>query len=199
MQQLPGNENLASRKWFVFVDTDTYIEWNNLLELLSHLESNDQHYLGSPVWLPGLQFAHGGSAYALSAGAMKALNEPVDQMTPFHSQYGLNTTALCCGDEALARVLKAKGIRLEGYWPMLNGEAPATVTFGRETWCEPVVSLHHLSGLEVEAFWRWTMDWKIKTKNEVGSTPFSAQWLALTTSHSVRCYSGISLAMSSHG
>lgn len=169
VQRKPGNEGLASRKWFVFVDTDTFIEWDNLLELLSHLHAQDRMYIGSPVWLPGLQFAHGGSAYALSAGAMQALNSDDSDhpMMPFHSQYGFNTTALCCGDEALARALKARGVRLKGYWPMFNGEAPATLTFGRETWCEPVISLHHLSGKDMKQFWQWIEDWKISTKNAV--------------------------------
>lgn len=56
-----------------------------------------------------------------------------------YSQFGLNVSALCCGDEALARMLKSKGVSLKGYWPMFNGEAPDTVAFGREMWCEPVV------------------------------------------------------------
>ena len=123
-------------------------------------------YLGSPVWLKKLQCAHGGSGYALSAGALRALNGPsLDASQSSRNQYGLNITAFRCGDEAMARVLKAKGITLKGYWPMFNGETPATVAFGRESWCEPVISLHHISaepnesimaideGLEAQDWW----------------------------------------------
>lgn len=169
MQQEPNSQYLATRKWYVFVDTDTFIEWDNLLELLDHLDHKDKVYLGSPVWLPGLQFAHGGTGYVLSAGAVAALNsrEPSNRVSSFHSQYGLNTTALCCGDEALARVLKSRGVRLRGYWPMFNGEAPTTLAFGKDAWCEPVVSLHHLSGQSLLDLWRWIEEWKGGGSNTV--------------------------------
>ncbi|RFU34457.1 hypothetical protein B7463_g1835, partial [Scytalidium lignicola] len=165
MQQEIGDVHTAWKKWFVFIDTDTFVEWDNLLGLLEHLDAAKQIYIGSPVWLPGLQFAHGGSAYILSYGALKALNNPGshDQKGPLYSQYGLNVTALCCGDEALARVLKSKGVNLKGYWPMFNGELPATVPFGRELWCEPVISLHHIGGEDMQSLWQWVEDWKVRT------------------------------------
>ncbi|KUJ17074.1 glycosyltransferase family 31 protein [Mollisia scopiformis] len=165
MQREIGGEHRA--KWFVFIDTDTFVEWDNLLELLEHHDPANKIYIGSPVWLPGLQFAHGGSAYILSYGALKALNSPYshDQEEPLYSQYGLNVTELCCGDEALARVLKPKGVKLKGYWPMFNGETPATVPFGRDLWCEPVISLHHIAGEDMQSLWQWVEDWKVKTMN----------------------------------
>lgn len=169
-QQDLDDERTAQKKWFIFIDTDTFIEWGNLLELLQHLDPAEKTYLGSPVWLPGLEFAHGGSAYVLSYGALEALNRPNphnDPKGPFYSQYGLNVTALCCGDEALARVLKSKGVSLKGYWPMFNGEIPATVPFGKDQWCEPVISLHHIGGKDMEHLWKWVEEWKVRTMNMV--------------------------------
>lgn len=161
-------------KWFVFIDTDTFIEWENILTLLNHLDHAKKMYIGSPVWLPKLQFAHGGSAYVLSYGAMKALNTPEtgEKEQLLYSQFGFNTTALCCGDEALAWVLKSKGVSLKGYWPMFNGEVPTAVSFGGDLWCEPVISLHHLSGEGMQDLWQWIEEWKRKTFSMVGP-PFS--------------------------
>ncbi|SMR45876.1 unnamed protein product [Zymoseptoria tritici ST99CH_1E4] len=157
---------ISDKKWFVFIDTDTFIDWNNLFTLLEHLNPEKRMYLGSPVWLPGLQFAHGGSAYALSSGALDALDFAAQSpQEPLYSQFGFNTTELCCGDEALARVLKRKGVSLKGYWPMFNGETPATLSFGKDLWCEPVVSLHHLGDNEMHHLWRWSEEWKGKTMN----------------------------------
>jgi hypothetical protein len=171
----------ALQKWFVFIDTDTFVDWDNLLGLLEHLDPTQKIYIGSPVWLPGLEFAHGGSAYILSYGALKALNEPAsdDQEGLFYSQYGLNVTELCCGDEALARVLKTKGVNLKGYWPMFNGEIPATVPFGKEYWCEPVISLHHISGEDMKSLWEWVEDWKVRTMNMVFISFFNTVYSAL--------------------
>nr|POF06243.1 hypothetical protein CFP56_75538 [Quercus suber] len=169
MRRVVGIRQKAWKKWFVFIDTDTFIEWDNLFGLLEHLNAADQVYIGSPVWLPMLQFAHGGSAYVLSYGALEALNKPEshDQNGPLHSQFGLNTTALCCGDEALARVLKTKGVGLKGYWPMFNGETPSTLSFGRDLWCEPVISLHHLDAEDMQDLWHWVEDWKVRTTSMV--------------------------------
>jgi len=162
------------KKWFVFIDTDTFIEWDNLLELLAHLDAKGRVYIGSPVWLPRLQYAHGGSAYVLSYGALEALNSGAlhDPSRPLYSQYGLNTSALCCGDEALARVLSSKGVHLRGYWPMFNGEIPATVSFGRDTWCEPVISLHHLNGKDMERVAQWIEEWRDNTRSAVSLLGF---------------------------
>lgn len=151
------------KSWFIFLDTDTFVDWDNLLGLLEHHDFTQQVYIGSPVWLPRMPFAHGGSAYVLSHGAMKALNNPAvshDPEGPLYSQYGLNTTALCCGDEALARALRPRGVPLKGYWPMFNGEIPATLSFGSDLWCEPVISLHHLGGDDMQDLWEWVERWK---------------------------------------
>lgn len=174
MQHEIGGGHAARKKWFVFIDTDTFMDWDNLLGLLEHLDAAERTYIGSPVWLPKLQFAHGGSGYVLSYAALEALNNPGshDPEDLPHSQFGLNTTALCCGDEALARVLRQKGVNLKGYWPMFNGEIPATVSFGTDLWCEPVISLHHLSGEELQSLWQWIQDWKLRTMGTVGLISF---------------------------
>ena len=161
MQQDIGN-GAVRKEWFVFIDTDTLVEWDNLLGLLEHLDAAKRVYIGSPVWLPRLQYAHGGSAYVMSYGALEALNNEGlhDPTSPLYSHFGFNTTQLCCGDEALARALKLKGVNLKGYWPMFNGEVPATIAFGRDVWCEPVISLHHLGAEDMERLWQWIEDWK---------------------------------------
>lgn len=59
LQRNLGAAGLSRKKWFVFVETDTFIDWDNLFELLSHMDASRKLYIGSPVWLPDLQFAHG--------------------------------------------------------------------------------------------------------------------------------------------
>lgn len=160
---------LPRRKWYVFIDTDTFVEWDNILALLEHLDPKKNLYLGSPVWVPEAPFAHGGSGYVLSYSALESLNMPSGGGSegPMYSQFGVNTTALCCGDKALAIALKRRGIGLKGYWPMFNGEIPATVGFGSEIWCEPVLSLHHLNGTEMEDLWQWIENWKARAMSMV--------------------------------
>ncbi|KAL5330310.1 hypothetical protein ACEPPN_003836 [Leptodophora sp. 'Broadleaf-Isolate-01'] len=161
--------NMRKMKWFLFIDTDTYIEWDNLAELLSHFDASSQYFFGSPVWVSDVVFGHGGTGYVLSYGTMEALNKvsssiPLDD--PMYSQYGLNVTSLCCGDLALAKVLQDKaGIKIKGFWLMFNGEIPSSTTYGGEIWCEPVVSLHHIGEKNLAALWTWVEGWKKRTKS----------------------------------
>ncbi|KAL2065572.1 hypothetical protein VTL71DRAFT_3242 [Oculimacula yallundae] len=155
------------KKWFLFIDTDTWVEWDNVFELLGHLDHTDKLYMGSPVWRkPLLEFAHGGSAYVLSYGALEALNKPDSHTigTPLYSQFGVNVTSICCGDLAVALALDDRGIGMKGYWPMFNGEIAATTPYGDDHWCEPVISFHHIGESELDDFWRWHKKWKATTK-----------------------------------
>lgn len=169
-------------KWFVFIDTDTFVDWDNLFGLLQHLDASSKLYLGSPVWVReeeprkfSFEFAHGGSAYVLSYGALKVLNTveapdapgSLDPASPMYSQFGTNVTALCCGDEAVARALLKRGIRMKGYWPLFNGEIPATATYGKDLWCEPVISLHHIGEQNLGSLWAWIVAWKHRVRNQV--------------------------------
>lgn len=46
---------------------------------------------------------------------------------------------------------------------MFNGEIPTALTFGGDLWCEPVISLHHLSGEAMQDLWQWMEEWKHRT------------------------------------
>ncbi|ORY09238.1 hypothetical protein BCR34DRAFT_376245 [Clohesyomyces aquaticus] len=152
---LPMMEMVAHMRphspWFVFVEPDTYVNWDNMYRFLRKFDPDQPHYMGSPVWpVKKPTFAHGGTGYVLSHGAMDKLVEHGKQFrnipqTPGTHQFGMDLTRECCGDDVLAQVLKASGVHLRGYWPMFNGEKPTTVRFGREHWCEAVISLHHLT------------------------------------------------------
>lgn len=147
------------KKWFLFIEADTFVVWDNFFYWISHLNPDEPLYLGSPVWPKGKTvFAHGGSGLVLSHAALRVLTKDAvgtSTSKPGSHQHGVDMTKQCCGDEVLAQVLKNKGISIHGYWPMFNGEKPSTVKFGKEHWCEPVITLHHLSPEDTSEFWRW--------------------------------------------
>lgn len=168
--QMQQDGRMSKRKWFLFIDTDTWIEWDNLFAFLEHLNPSKELYMGSPVWQDTI-FAHGGSGYVLSYAALEALNTRKQEEfgSPFFSQYGVDVPNLCCGDWALAQALKDRGIHIKGYWPMFNGEIAATMSYDSEHWCEPVISLHHIGEESLEQFWQWVAAWRMRTANKVHS------------------------------
>ncbi|KAF2271427.1 uncharacterized protein EI97DRAFT_437854 [Westerdykella ornata] len=148
-------------RWFVFLELDTYVNWDNMYRFLSQFDPRSPHYFGSPVWPPKKTvFAHGGSGFVLSRGALDKVVArgrmfAENSQSPGTHLFGKDVSNMCCGDEVLAQVLKECGVPLRGYWPMFNGEKPATVRFDWEQWCEAVLTLHHVQDHEHDQLKMW--------------------------------------------
>jgi hypothetical protein len=140
-------------RWYVFIETDSYIVWPNLVAWLSKLDSKKPWYMGSAVSTGAHSFAHGGSGYVLSNAAMNKLVGP-DQPQGLARSWDTRMTAHCCGDIALGIALEEKGVKLTGARPYMNGYKPSTFTYG-EHWCQPVVAMHHMTSHEISSMWRF--------------------------------------------
>ncbi|KAK7186527.1 hypothetical protein DPSP01_002042 [Paraphaeosphaeria sporulosa] len=157
-------------QWYVFVELDTYFNWDNLYRFLLYFDHTTPYYFGSPVWPRTKKpvFAHGGSGIVLSRGAMSKLMARGRMFARNHyfpgtHLFGKDISKECrgwdekmrCGDKVLAQVLKDAGIPLRGYWPMFNGEKHSTIRFGRKQWCEAVISLSTLQEDDFTAIQHW--------------------------------------------
>lgn len=69
-------EMRPNAKCYLFIETDSYVFWDNLAEWLKRLDSNKPWYIGSEVASWGITYAHGGSGYILSHAAMNKLLDP---------------------------------------------------------------------------------------------------------------------------
>jgi hypothetical protein len=148
-------------QWFVFVELDTYVNYDNLYRFLTNFNPKSAHYFGSPVWpKKKTVFAHGGSGFVLSRGALEKIMAfgrmfGENKHFPGTHFFGQDVKSFCCGDEVLAQVLKKSGVPLRGYWPMFNGEKPSTLRFNTEQWCDAVITLHHLHDDDFTALIKW--------------------------------------------
>ncbi|KAF2264436.1 hypothetical protein CC78DRAFT_463759 [Lojkania enalia] len=162
MMEFTANQRPDSN-WFVFIELDTYVNWDNLYRFLSRFNPKQQHYFGSPVWSKTKKktaYAHGGSGFVLSHGALRKLVArgrmfAENHISPGTHLFGMNISKECCGDEVVAKLLGDCGVKFRGYWPMFNGEKPSTLRFGHEQWCEAIVTLHHLQEDDFGAMRRW--------------------------------------------
>ena len=153
--------------WFVFLESDTYMVWDNMFRFLDQLDPHVPLYLGSPS--PGRRlneeevsyFAYGGSGFVLSTAAMKKLvlrevglhgeyTQP-----PLSQQYEDLVKADCCGDSILGWALHEKGVKLSGYWPMFNPHPLHGIPFDEAHWCQPVISLHKTLLSDMTGLTRW--------------------------------------------
>ncbi|KAH9863001.1 hypothetical protein J1614_010671 [Plenodomus biglobosus] len=147
--------------WYLFIELDTYVNYDNMYRFLSGFSPTTAHYFGSPVWpKKKTVFAHGGSGFVLSRAALDkimALGRMFGENKHFPGThfFGVDVRKQCCGDEVLAQVLKKSGVPLRGYWPMFNGETPATVRYNEEQWCEAVITMHHLAEQDFTSLTQW--------------------------------------------
>jgi hypothetical protein len=148
-------EMRPNARWYVFIETDSYVFWDNLVSFLQTLDSRKPMYIGSQVVLGDTAFAHGGSGYVLSNAAMNILLGP-DQPQGLAASWDSKMKGVCCGDLALGIALKEKGVHLTVAHPLLNGYKPTTFTYGPNNhWCQPVVTMHHIVPHEISAVWRY--------------------------------------------
>jgi hypothetical protein len=136
--------------WFVFIELDTYVNYDNLYRFLTHFNPRTAHYFGAPV-LPKKKapFAHGGSGYVISRGALNKIMAfgrmfGENKHFPGTHFFGQDVKSELSGDVVLGQVLKKSGVPLRGYWPMFSGEPLYGIRFNKDQWCEAIITLHHL-------------------------------------------------------
>jgi hypothetical protein len=138
-------------KWYIYIDADSYVVLPSLLRWLERLDPTEPAYMGSKALINEVPFAHGGSGYVLSASTMKKF---VGDDPGVASRWDLKARHECCGDLNLANAVHASGAALLLHvWPMINGENPRTLPFGPSHWCQPIVTMHHVTPEEANDMW----------------------------------------------
>ncbi|KAK3110907.1 hypothetical protein LTR53_014336 [Teratosphaeriaceae sp. CCFEE 6253] len=142
-------------QWFVFVEPDTFLVWSNVVQWLHTLDPARAAYFGSEVQIGEDVFAHGGSAFVLSAPAMRKVAE---LYTSDPGEWHTRTAGHWAGDCILGTALAHAGVPFSWAWPLFQGGSPADMDWGeakegRRLWCAPALSYHHVAAREVEALW----------------------------------------------
>lgn len=138
---------MPKKKWFLHIDADTYLIWSSLLWWLPKLDDSKPLYTGSLTCFSDVKAAHGGSGILLSQSATQVIVAENSSAVP---SWDAQAREHCCGDELVARALKENGIEMHNSWPIINGDTPWTIPFGPQYWCEPIVTMHHLSTHDME-------------------------------------------------
>ncbi|KAK0119311.1 hypothetical protein ONS95_008155 [Cadophora gregata] len=136
---------MPDQDWYIFIDADTYLLWSNVVQWLSTLDPKKKSYFGSEVNASGVKFAHGGTGIIISKATMYNLAVRDAGLAAGYDSIIHNK---CCGDLVLGMALRESGTLLQDAWPAMSGEAPWTMPFGLGTpeyWCQPALTLHHLS------------------------------------------------------
>lgn len=128
----------------------------------------------------GNKFNHGGSGYVLSGPAVRAF---ASQYPRLASNWDERATNECCGDYLLTLALKEVGVEVSGVWPMLSGEPPSETPFGPALWCQPIITLHHVTPTEMRDM--WTLEHELDKAQVSRIRPITEAIVTLTELRSV--------------
>ena len=149
----------ASKKWFVFMEADTYLSMHNLLLWLRELDPRSSIYGGAQILIGDTEFAHGGSGFLLSAPSMRALAEGYRSDS---RGWERRLATECCGDKIMGDVLMAAEppVGVLRSFPTIQGETPSSLDWSPVHWCMPAVSWHHADASAVDKLWNFEREWK---------------------------------------
>lgn len=155
------------KKWYVFVEADTYILWASLLHWLRGLNPEEPHYHGNQMAISGDLFAHGGSGFVVSH---KGLRMVVDHFYEYHDSIEQFTDMHWAGDCVLGKAFRESGVPFTYSWPVLQTDHPGMIPYTgpdgkpvgdvkKRPWCFPTISYHHLNAYWVEDMWQFEQQW----------------------------------------
>jgi hypothetical protein len=150
-------------KWFIFIESDTYVLWKSLLTWLEHFDASQPWYLGQQMQIGDIVFAYGGAGFAISQPALKKVVEHRNENLKFYDDF---TAGHWAGDCVLGKALRDVGVPLTWSFPTLSSEEPADTDmesgFGgpeKKPWCYYAASYHHLPPSEYNIFYDFEQKW----------------------------------------
>ncbi|OCL10811.1 glycosyltransferase family 31 protein [Glonium stellatum] len=151
--------------WYLILETDTYVFWENLFEFLSDDRFSPLYeplYLGAAVYgTNGTRYALGGSGFLLSRVAVEVLVARLrgpdgEFLEPSVTErYADVVKEECCGDIVLGRVFTDKNITLSGFAPMFNTLDLENLGVSERNWCLPLITMDHVRSEHMDGLWRW--------------------------------------------
>ena len=148
-------------KWYIFVESDTYIFWSTALAWINKLDYTQPYYMGAQMQIAEVQFAHGGSGFIVSQAAMRKV---VDLFIANQPEWESFTDGHWAGDCVLGKAFVDSGVSMTWARPIIQGVKPAAIdykefNYQKRLWCYPTISYHHLTPTEVEDVWNIEQLW----------------------------------------
>ncbi|KAF2401762.1 hypothetical protein EJ06DRAFT_528918 [Trichodelitschia bisporula] len=156
------------KKWFVLVESDTYLSMANLMPWLAKLDSSQPIYAGAQVLINDIELAHSGSGMLISGAAVKKLAALADERMEVWEEAVGHT---CCGDKILSMAFSEAGVRLTRAFPMLQGETPFSLDWSNRHWCRAATTWHRMTPASIDLLWQFERAWQGKHRDEANPPP----------------------------
>ena len=156
---LAAYKKRPGKKWYVYIESDTYLSVSNLMPWLNKMDHTRPIYSGAPVMIGDIELAHSGSGIVLSSAALEKLSHrSLEAWDDWEEAIGHS----CCGDKILAEALKDSGVRLHRSFPMIQGETLFSLDWSERHWCRPAVTWHRQTSQSLDTLWQFETTWARK-------------------------------------
>lgn len=155
-------EEFPNSKWYVFLETDTFIFWRNFLDWLYAVDHLQLHYFGTlQKRVGGMDIADGGAGITLSQAAMRTV---VALIKADKTHWEETTQRHPNGESVLAEALHNAGLKMTDAWPIIQPESPGILDYSkvlhdRRLWCRPTVSYGGVSTQNILEMWKFEQNW----------------------------------------
>ncbi|KAI1365538.1 glycosyltransferase family 31 protein [Xylaria arbuscula] len=154
-------EHRPNAKWFVFIEPDTYLLWQNMLSYLSEFDATKPYYLGKYMWIGKVLFGHGGSGFMISNPAMRMVSKHWTENQDWFDEY---TAKEWAGDMILGKAMENIGVHLVSASPHVQIDSLSTVQWtnnrhDKPDWCYSSVTFHHMTSPDISSLWKFENDW----------------------------------------
>ncbi|KAJ8128450.1 hypothetical protein O1611_g5186 [Lasiodiplodia mahajangana] len=154
-------EHRPDAKWFVFIEPDTYMIWQNMLRYLSQFDASKPYYLGKYMYIGKVLFGHGGSGFMVSNPAMKMVSKHWAENQDWFDEY---TAKEWAGDMILGKAMENIGVHLVSASPHVQIDSLSTVEWtankqDKPPWCYAPVTFHHMTEPDIRTLWKFEDDW----------------------------------------
>jgi len=159
-------------KWYVMIEDDTFLFWNNLLRYLGGLDHSVARWLGHSSFRLGQVFAHGGSGMVFSQAALEML---FGAETNFAERYESFTADHHLGDYVLGQALAEKNLTVNGdgsFTWNFGTDPPWMMKFAEENWNETLFSVHHVHQRDISQLWELQGTHEASQKVTISSKEF---------------------------
>eukprot|EP00842_Homolaphlyctis_polyrhiza_P001503 jgi/Hompol1/2353/HPOL_005962-RA len=182
-KNLPGFRKLwatfPDAKWYMMIDDDTYVFFENLLDMLNMYDAEKPLYMGSHNVFRGCDnvyrlgdgpgFAHGGSGIVLSRGAMRELMTGIDQCI-------LKYRDCFAGDVRLALCLRDHKIYITDPKTFNRDPPNEQYPFPKDP-CYRPVTFHHLLVSQIQKLYNLETELKSRTSRGVTIADLFNDWI----------------------
>jgi hypothetical protein len=158
-------------KWYVFIESDTYMFWSTILKYVSTLDHEEPHCLGHRTTrLTDHFFMQGGSGWVLSHEALRLIVSLIQDHGRSLDLWMENEWA---GDISLGTVINDARVPMTYAWPIFQPAFFGVTFFGvefdnRRYWCYPAATYHHMTPESIRDMWKMEQQW-IREENDVSS------------------------------